>query len=169
MKNARLFSTLAASLTAALALGVTLWPQSGPAFGQPTKDIKAPASKEKNLYERLGGVDAIALVVDDFVNNLAANPVINGNAAVKTALGKVSVPGLKFKLIAQISDASGGPYKYFGRTMKEAHTGMKITEKEWDETVKLLKGSLDKFHVPSKEQSDLIGAIAPMHDDIVGH
>jgi hemoglobin len=139
--------------------------KDAPAAAQAAK----PADKaEKSLYERLGGVDAIALVVDDFVNNLAANPVVTANPKVKESFGKISVPGLKFKLVAQISDASGGPYKYHGRTMKDSHRGFKITEAEWDATVKTLKASLDKFKVPSKEQSDLIGAIAPMKGDIVG-
>jgi hemoglobin len=71
-------------------------------------------------------------------------------------------------LTEQICAGTGGPCKYSGKNMKEAHTGMKITEDEFTALVEDLKKSLDKFKVPASEQQDLIGVLGPMKPDIVG-
>jgi len=117
----------------------------------------------KSLYERLGGQDAIKAVVKDFVEqNVAKDPRINARFA------NSDIPHLEQMLTEQICQASGGPCKYSGKDMKTAHTGMKITDDEFNALVEDLKKSLDKFKVGPQEQSDLIGALAPMKPDIVG-
>jgi hemoglobin len=136
--------------------------------------VTAPAgaveTTGKSLYERLGGVVGIAAVVDDFVNNLLKNKVVTANAKVVESLGPkmIRVPALKFHATAQVCAAAGGPEKYTGRSMLEAHKGMNITEKEWQATVEELIKSLNRFKVPEKEQHELIAAIAPSKPDIVG-
>jgi hemoglobin len=116
----------------------------------------------KSLYDRLGGVDAIKLVVKDFVEEqVAKDPRINARFA------NTDIPKLEDHLSNQICEASGGPCKYTGRSMKESHTGMGVTEADFNALVEDLKKSLAKFNVPQAEQDELIGALAKMHDDIV--
>jgi hemoglobin len=122
---------------------------------------KPEASMQPSLYERLGGKPAITAVVDDFVGNVAADPRINGFFA------HANIPHLKMELVDQICQASGGPCTYTGKSMKDAHHGMGITGEAFNDLVGDLKKSLDKFKVPEKEQSELIGALAPMKTDIV--
>ena len=76
------------------------------------------------LYKRLGGREGIALVVGDFVANMAGDSRVN--ARFKDMKGP-DVERLKSNLSDQICDATGGPCSYLGRDMKTAHTGMKIT------------------------------------------
>ena len=64
--------------------------------------------------------------------------------------------------------ATGGPCKYTGRDMKTAHTGLNISEADWNASVKYLVGTLDKFKVPEKEKSDVLTAIGGLKGDIVG-
>jgi len=64
--------------------------------------------------------------------------------------------------------ATGGPCKYTGRDMKTVHTGLKITESDWNSMVKHLVGTLDKFKVPEKEKSDVLTALSGLKGDIVG-
>jgi branched-chain amino acid transport system ATP-binding protein len=71
-------------------------------------------------------------------------------------------------LADQICDATGGPCAYLGRDMKAVHTGMGITETEWNATVEDLVKSLTKFKVPAKEQQELLAILGPMKKDIVG-
>jgi hemoglobin len=118
-------------------------------------------SSEKSLYDRLGGKDAISGVVDDFVANVAADTRINAMFA------NADIPNLKTKLVDQICQATGGPCTYTGKNMKDAHTGMNIKEADFNALVEDLKKSLDKFNVPEKEQSELLGALATMKGDIV--
>jgi hemoglobin len=123
---------------------------------------------QQSLYERLGGISGIATVVDDFVNRLAMNKVVTANPRVTEAVEKVGLPALKFRLIQQIAAATGGPEKYTGKSMLDAHRGMQITEAEWNATVQELLASLNRFKVPQKEQQELIALLAPMKPDIVG-
>ena len=118
-----------------------------------------------SLYKRLGGREGIAIVVGDFVGNMAADPRVN--ARFKDMKGP-DVEKFKSNLADQICDATGGPCSYLGRDMKTAHKGMRITEAEWNATVDNLGKALDKNKVGEKEKSELVGLLAPMKPDIVG-
>ena len=118
-----------------------------------------------SLYKRLGGRDAIARVVGDFVANVVADQRI---ARRFTSLPAPAVEKLKSNLADQICDATGGPCSYLGRDMKATHAGMKITETEWNATVEGLVKALDKNKVGAKEKEELLGALGPMKKDIVG-
>jgi hemoglobin len=121
-----------------------------------------PAKTEKSLYDRLGGKDSIQKVVTDFVGNVVADKRINKFFA-KTD-GKKLI-GL---LTDQVCEATGGPCKYKGKTMADAHKGMKITDADFNALVEDLKKSLDKFKVDAKSQTDLLTALGGMKGDIVG-
>jgi hemoglobin len=114
------------------------------------------------LYERLGGKPAITAVIDDFIGNVAGDTRINKRFA------GADIPRLKARLVDQVCEASGGPCKYTGASMRDAHTGMKITDAEFGALVEDLVKSLDKFKVPAKEKNELLGALGGMKGDIVG-
>jgi hemoglobin len=114
------------------------------------------------LYDRLGKRDAIALVVKDFVEQRVAK-----DNRINAFFANADIPGLEAKLTDQICQASGGPCTYTGKDMKTAHVGMNIKDADFNALVEDLKASLDHFKVPAKEQQELIGALAPMHDAIV--
>ena len=128
---------------------------------------KDAAKKEKSLYDRLGGVYAIATVVDDFIDRVVADDVLNANPAIKEARDRVPKAGLKYRVTEQVCQATGGPCKYTGRSMKESHKHLNITEKEWDALVVDFKATLDKFKVPEKEQQALFTIIGSTKKDIV--
>lgn len=132
-----------------------------PGFAQETDKVK-----EESLYNRLGGAHAIAQVVDDFVDRIWVNEVLNANPKNKQAMG-ISKPALKYLATELTCMATGGPQKYSGRDMKEVHSGLNISEKEWDAMVVDFKTTLDKFNVPAKEQSELIQLVGGLKGDIV--
>ena len=118
-----------------------------------------------SLYKRLGGRDGIALVVDDFVANMVADPRVSNRFQ---GMQPPAVFKLRSNLADQICDATGGPCSYLGRDMKESHKGMKITEAEWNATVENLVKALDKNNVDARSKQELLGALGPMKKDIVG-
>jgi hemoglobin len=132
--------------------------------------LSAPAyphgkhAKEKSLYERLGGYDAISAVVNELAVRLVTDEKLG-----------VYFKGLsndsKRKLIAHLTDfvcsATGGPCIYTGRDMKTSHEGLGITEEEWDRFVRITREVLNKFKVPAREQQELLQAIAPLKSVIV--
>jgi len=121
----------------------------------------------KSLYERLGGVYAIATVVDDFIERLLVNDILNANPKIKEARDRVPKAGLKYQVTALVSQVTGGPEKYAGRSMKDSHAHLNITEKEWQAMVADFKITLNKFKVPAKEQEELITIVATTKPDIV--
>lgn len=132
-----------------------------PGFAQETDQVK-----EESLYNRLGGVHAIAQVVDDFVDRIWVNEVLNTNPKNKQAMG-ISKPALKYLATELTCMATGGPQKYSGRDMKEVHSGLNISEKEWEAMLADFKTTLNKFNVPEKEQSELIQLVGGLKGDIV--
>jgi hemoglobin len=123
----------------------------------------APA--KPSLYKRLGGREGIALVVDDFWVNMAADARVNKRF---TGLQPPAVFKLKSNISDQICDAAGGPCSYVGRDMKTTHKGMNISEAEWNATVENLVKALDKHKVPAAEKQELLALLGPMKGDIVG-
>lgn len=121
----------------------------------------------KSLYERLGGVYPIAVVVDEFINRLLVNEVLNANPAIAAARERVPAPGLKYHVSALVCQATGGPCTYTGRTMKQSHAHLNITEREWQEMVRVFRQVLDQFNVPAAEQQELVAIVESTKADIV--
>ena len=116
---------------------------------------------ERILFERLGGIDAITAVVEDFRDRVAGDDRINLKFA-RTDLGR-----LRKMLIDQVCEATGGPCQYRGRSMKEAHAAMKVTKGEFNALVDDLVATLNQFKVPSAEQDELLAILGPLQSDIV--
>ncbi|VVB91262.1 Bacterial-like globin [uncultured archaeon] len=121
--------------------------------------------QEKSLYERLGGYNAIAAVVDDFQGRMVSDKQLGRFFVGHCTDSKKKVRQL---IVDMICEATGGPCIYTGRDMKTVHTGLNITESDWQVSVKLLTATLDKFKVPQKERDDVFGAVSGLKPDIVG-
>jgi|SRR5215468_5958784 len=129
--------------------------------------VSAAQPETPSLYDRLGGVYNIATVVDDFIERLLVNETLNANPAIREARARVPKAGLKFHVTALVCEATGGPCKYTGRSMKEAHARLNINEAQWQAMVADFVETLDKFHVPKKEKEELITIVESTKGDIV--
>lgn len=126
------------------------------------------AVSEKSLYERLGGVNAIAMVVDRFSDEIVKNPKLNLNPALREWNKTGQLPGLKFMRTLWVSQASGGPFRYTGKDMREAHKDLHITSDEFDEVGAEIRRALDHFKVPAREKEELLAAIVARKGEVVG-
>jgi hemoglobin len=126
-----------------------------------------PASSTPSLYQRLGGVYSIAVVVDAFIERLLVNQTLNANPAIEAARQKVPKQGLKFHVTTLVCQATGGPCGYTGRSMKEAHAHLNITEAQWQAMRADFKATLDSFNVPEGEQRELFAIVESTKADIV--
>ena len=124
-------------------------------------------SAQKPLYERLGGLKGITVVVDDFINRLVANKTLNKNPAIDAGRKSAPAPYLKYQVSQMVCEVTGGPCKYTGRAMKESHAHLNISEKEWGVMAGEFKKSLDKFKVPATEQKELFEIVGTTKGDIV--
>ncbi|CAN5444075.1 hypothetical protein BH10ACI1_BH10ACI1_24340 [soil metagenome] len=133
-------------------------------FSASTAFAQKMEMKEKSLYERLGGYDAIAAVADDFIDRLAKNKLL-GRFVV--GLSDDSKGKLRQHFVEFLCKATGGSCVYMGRDMKTVHKGLGITEADWKESVKILVETLDKFKVPQKEKDEVLAAVSSLKPDIV--
>src|SRR4249919_12289 len=127
---------------------------------------------EKSLYERLGGVFAIAAVVDHFSDAVVKNPIVGQQSKNPQLrewhtknLGRL--PGLKFMRTLWVCNVSGGPFQYTptvpGHTtvgLEEAHRKLRISPAEFDEVAAELGRTLDVFKVPAREKNEVLAAFA---------
>ena len=127
---------------------------------------------ESSLYERLGGVFAIAAVVDHFSDAVVQNPIVgqgSKNPALRewhtNNLGRL--PGLKFMRTLWVCNVAGGPFEFEatrpGNTplgLEEAHRDLRISPEEFDEVAAELGRTLDFFKVPEREKGEVLAAFA---------
>ena len=120
-----------------------------------------------SLYERLGGVYAIAAVVDDFIDRVMNDPKLNANPKVDEAHHRVHPAGFKYLVTEQVCWAAGGPQQYTGKSMADSHEELGITAGEWDAFMDDLNATFDKFEVPQAERDELIAIVESTKSDIV--
>lgn len=132
----------------------------------------------KSLYDRLGGVFAIAAVVDHFSDAIVENPIVgktSKNAALREwhtkNLGRL--PGLKFMRTLWVCNVAGGPLEYSptrpGKTpvgLEEAHRDLRISPAEFDEVAAELARTLDFFNVPKTEKDEVLAAFAAHKNEV---
>jgi hemoglobin len=121
-------------------------------------------TQEKSLYERVGGYNALAAVVDDFIGRLAGDKQFE---RFFSGFSNDSKKRLRQHILDQFCAATGGPCVYTGRDMKTTHGGLGITEAQWDAAAKHLVASFDKFKVPEKEKGELLAFVTTLKKDIV--
>ena len=153
-----LYVALAAALVASAA-GC-----AAPAAQQPAEQKAAPAP---SLYERVGGVNNIAMLIDDVVDRSYASPVFMASARIHQAHMRFPKPIYKYQATAFACMAMGGPCQYTGRTPKEAHKDLGITEVEWRELVRIFRESMTSFQVPAREQGEVLALIESAKADVV--
>jgi hemoglobin len=124
-------------------------------------------SEMLSLYERLGGVYAIATVVDDFIDRIMDDPRLNANPKVNEAHHRVSRAGFKYLVTEQVCQATGGPQRYTGKPMHDSHAHLGITEQEWQAFLDDFRQTLDKFGVPEAERAELFAIVDSTKKDIV--
>ncbi len=126
---------------------------------------------EKSLYERLGGIYAIAAVVDRFSDQLLTNPkIVNANSELKewhTVTYRERLPGLKFLRTLWSASVAGGPFEYTGKALRDAHSGLRITPEVFDEVILVELGSaLDHLKVPKREKEEVLAAFKAQKKDV---
>jgi hemoglobin len=116
---------------------------------------------DTTLYERLGGTEAINSVVVAFENRVAKDDRINQKFA-RTDLNRLTK-----EFVDQLCQDTGGPCRYTGRNMIEAHTNMGVTSGEFNAFMEDFVATLDDFNVPKADQDELVRNLTPMKSEIV--
>lgn len=131
------------------------------------------ADEKKTLYDRLGGDQAIAALVDDFSTRIIADPQVNLERKGVT-LGGLSLhrgQSMEWQATGQnlenfkkytrqfIALKTGGPTEYEGPELKAISKDRHFTNAEFDAAIGDLKQTMDKLKIPSQEQKELIAIV----------
>jgi hemoglobin len=144
-----------------IALFVMVWGASSGCTHQ------KPATTAPTLYERVGGINNIALLVDDVIERSYVDPVFEANPRIHAAHQRFPKAVYKFNATALACQVMGGPQVYTGRSLKEAHQHLKVNEKEWQALMRIFHESMTSFNVPNKEQKEIMAIIESTKGDIV--
>jgi hemoglobin len=131
---------------------------------KPKPIARAGTKSQAALYQRLGGEPGIRKIVDDFCAEVLASDKIR---EVHKKHFRDDEEALKKKLVDQFGEESGGPQKYTGRSMKEAHKGLGITETDFAGLVAALVAALDKNKIAADDQKEFLGKLARFKDDVI--
>jgi len=146
----------------------------------PTGNTAVQAEGKLTLFDRLGGEKGITAIIEDFTPRAIEDPRVNWERKGLKRAGffhretsqewnatQDNMARLKKHLIQFLELATGGPAHYDGKEMKAAHSGMHITNAEFDAAMGDLKASLDKLQIPNKEQKELLAIVESTRPQIV--
>jgi len=125
---------------------------------------EAAPPPQKSLFDRLGGKEGIAKVVEALMKRLTGDKAL---AKRFTVLKGAKLEKFKQGLADQICEEAGGECKYAGKPMEEVHKAMKIKEEDWNAFLVDLKGALDDEKIGETEQADLISTFGKFREEIV--
>jgi len=123
--------------------------------------IQVPAASAETLYDRLGGEPGVHAIAVALIDRAAVDPVMGRSFA------DVNLKRVKRLLTEQICELSGGPCRYTGSSMREAHAGLHISQAEFYDLVDTLKHVLSERRVPLGARNELLKRLAPMKRDVI--
>jgi hemoglobin len=120
-----------------------------------------------SLYETLGGIYGMTAVVEALLDRIEVNPVLNANPTIATAQQRVPRAARQYLVTELLAWATGGPQQYTGRSMRDAHAHLRITEAEWQAFVADAQASLTACAVPAAAQEALCTLVSRLKPEIV--
>ncbi len=122
----------------------------------------APAKPNDALFRELGGLPAITAVTDRMLAK------IDNDLRINLFFEKTDHADLRKLVIDQLCEATGGPCKYTGRSMEEAHSGLRLTDQDFAAFVEDLIAAMNELNVPKASQDKLLAILSPMKPQVVG-
>lgn len=129
-------------------------------------DIVRPNALSRSIYDRIGGLGPLSLVMENLVERLRNDAIINGNAAVKEAHGKMHASVYRNVMIQVFGQAFGGPQKY-RKSLLDSHKYLKITEKEFNQFLALFEAAMIQVRIPNRELLEIINIVSGMKAQIL--
>ncbi len=119
--------------------------------------------EQTSLFQQLGGKEAIAAVVDEFYQRVVADD------RLAMMFAGLDMERQRKHLAAFLAMAFGGPNEYRGRGIRAAHQGLGITGEQFGAVAGHLHATLVHFEVPTELIDTVLGAVAGLQGDVVGH
>lgn len=122
---------------------------------------KQTTETQQTLYQAIGGAPQVEKIVDAFIINIANDPQVIGYFT------HTNVDYFRQGFIQHFCQALSGPCTFEGDSMQDIHTGMYITEGDFNRIVELLIKALEQTKVSYPLQNKILNKLAPLRDDII--
>jgi hemoglobin len=119
------------------------------------------AANEKTLFDEIGGSEKLHMTVEEFVDIMLEDNRIN------FAFAQADLKVFKQRLYAQLCELAGGPCRYEGRDMKNAHAKLAVDNAQFNALAEDLYKAFDRAGVNFRAQNKMMALLAPMQKDIV--
>ncbi|MBV8620496.1 MAG: group 1 truncated hemoglobin [Curvibacter sp.] len=126
-----------------------------------TRTATDPVADPAALYRSFGEKAGLALLMDDFVHRLAADPRISDK------FKNTDLDHLKSQLTEQLCQVAGGPCHYQGPDMAAVHAEMGVGKGHFNALVEDLQKAMEARSIPFSAQNQMLARLAPMHRDII--
>jgi hemoglobin len=113
------------------------------------------------LLERIGGIANLRLVVDDLMISMTTDE------RTKDFFVYADIDRLKLLMVAHLCVVAGGPCKYEGRSIGDAHAGLGVSEAQFASAAAALERALEKHGVGEVERAELMELVARDRSDLV--
>jgi hemoglobin len=123
--------------------------------------ISACASRQISLYDRIGGEQKVAQIADYYIDE------IQYDRQILSFFLDSDIDRFREKLIEHVCVHIDGPCTYTGDDMIKVHTGMNITEADFNRVVELLINAMTRADVPHRLQNQVLARFAPMRGEMV--
>jgi len=128
--------------------------------------VSSGAQAQDSLCKKLGGADAISTVMKSFLTRMRKDdPDKLGRFWLYR--GADGVMREEQLIVDFVQSATGCDRLYVGRNMTDSHKGMKLSKKDWERTVALLRATLDEFKVPAQLQDEVVTLVGSTRSQIV--
>ena len=120
-----------------------------------------PARAADTLYDSLGGQPGVEQIARNAVAIYLTDP------RIREDFDNINPDRIRTRLAEQICQLAAGPCTYHGRSMKDAHAGLQLTDAKFNAVAEGMQVAMKQAGVPYWTQNRLMALIAPMHRDIV--
>jgi hemoglobin len=118
----------------------------------------------ETIYERVGGYEGFQKIADTLLRLHHQNPLLER----RYGHAQKSDEDLARLVTELLCSATGGPQKYTGMSMIEAHTGMNVHSDEFVEVLDDILKALELNGVSKEDQDTILALNYGLKNDIVG-
>ena len=129
-----------------------------------TRRRNKPQASESSLYARIRYAGGLRRLVDKLYPRVLADPSLT---RYFKHLDDHHLKGLRWHMLTLLAVVTGGPSKYQGRDLHEAHAELQITGEAFDRVAWHLQRTLQDLEVQEADQQAILAAVQARRQEVV--
>jgi hemoglobin len=148
-------------LAAEAGLTIEEFLQTAPAAPPPREERPGPASSP---YQRIGYAGGLLWLVNTLYKRVLADPLL---MPFFKHLDNQDRRWLHWHMLTLLAVVTGGPSKYHGRDLQEAHADLHITEEAFDRVAWHLQATLQELGVQPEDEQAILAEVGARRTAVV--